>query len=74
MMACCSIVSLGSPRKRRSWDDSTGWARPMAHLTRRFELTWYGYHAATSADWDDAMQQLETLECLRSSTQAIAGS
>jgi hypothetical protein len=47
---------------------------PLAHLTRRFELIWYGYYAATSADWDDAMQQLETLECLRSSTEATAGS
>jgi hypothetical protein len=47
---------------------------PLAQLTRRLELTWYGYHAATSADWDDAMQQLETLECLRPSTEAIAGS
>lgn len=47
---------------------------PLAHLTRRFELTWYGYKAATSADWDDAMKQLETLECLRSSTRAIASS
>jgi Domain of unknown function (DUF4129) len=47
---------------------------PLAQLTRRFELTWYGYHPATSADWDDAMQQLETLECLRPSTEAIAGS
>jgi uncharacterized protein DUF4129 len=47
---------------------------PLAQLTRRYELTWYGYHAATSADWDDAMQKVETLECLPSSTQAIAGS
>ena len=47
---------------------------PLAQLTRRFELTWYGYHAATPADWDDAVQQLETLGCLRSSTPATAGS
>jgi hypothetical protein len=47
---------------------------PMEHLTRRFELTWYGYRAATSADWNDAVKQLETLECLRSSTRAIASS
>jgi hypothetical protein len=47
---------------------------PLAQLTRRFELTWYGYHVATSADWDDAAQQLETLGCLRSSTLAIADS
>jgi hypothetical protein len=47
---------------------------PLAHLTRRFEVTWYGYHMATSADWVDVRKQLETLECLRSSTHAIANS
>jgi Domain of unknown function (DUF4129) len=47
---------------------------PLAHLTRRFELTWYGYHMATCADWTDAMQQLETLECQSSSTPATVGS
>jgi hypothetical protein len=47
---------------------------PLEQLTRRFELTWYGYHTATSADWDDAMQQLETLGCQRSSTPATADS
>lgn len=47
---------------------------PLAHLTRRFEVTWYGYHMATPADWDDVRKHLETLECLRSSTHAIANS
>jgi len=47
---------------------------PLSQLTRRFELVWYGYRAATDADWADAMQQLETLGCLRSSTPAISGS
>jgi len=47
---------------------------PLAHLTRRFEVTWYGYRVATSDDWDDVRKQLETLECLRSSTHAIANS
>jgi hypothetical protein len=47
---------------------------PLAHLTRRFEVTWYGYHLATSADWAEVRKQLETLECLRSSTHAIANS
>ena len=47
---------------------------PLAHLTRRFEITWYGYRLATSADWDDVRKQLETLECLRSSTPATANS
>ena len=39
---------------------------PLAQLTRRFELVWYGYRDATAADWDDAAQQLEILGCLRS--------
>jgi hypothetical protein len=44
---------------------------PLLQLTRRFELVWYGYRSATDADWSDAVQQLETLGCLRSSTPAI---
>ena len=47
---------------------------PLSQLTRRFELVWYGYRAAGSTDWNDAMQQLETLGCLRSSTPAISAS
>jgi hypothetical protein len=47
---------------------------PLLQLTRRFELVWYGYRSATAADWGDAVQQLETLGCLRSSTPAISGS
>jgi hypothetical protein len=47
---------------------------PLLQLTRRFELVWYGYRSATPADWSDAVQQLETLGCLRSSTPAISGS
>ena len=47
---------------------------PLAALTRRFEFTWYGYRVATSADWDDAMRQLETIGCLPPSTPAIAPS
>ena len=38
----------------------------LKDLTRRFELTWYGYHAATSADWAEAMRQLEALGCRQS--------
>jgi hypothetical protein len=45
--------------------DSSAYA-PLAQLTRRFELVWYGYRNATAADWDDAAQQLEMLGCLRS--------
>jgi hypothetical protein len=47
---------------------------PLLHLTRRFELVWYGYRSATATDWSDAVQQLETLGCLRSSTPATSGS
>jgi len=47
---------------------------PLAHLTRRFELVWYGYRSATETDWSDAMQQLEKLGCLPPSTPAIAAS
>ncbi|MBZ5502408.1 MAG: DUF4129 domain-containing protein [Acidobacteriia bacterium] len=47
---------------------------PLAQMTKRFELVWYGHRAATPADWNDAIQQLETLGCLRSSTPATAGS
>lgn len=47
---------------------------PLAQLTRRFELVWYGYRPATEADWSEAIQQLEKLGCLRVSTPAIAAS
>jgi hypothetical protein len=47
---------------------------PLTRLTRRFELVWYGYRSATETDWSDAMQQLEKLGCLPSSTPAIAAS
>ena len=47
---------------------------PLAHLTRRFELVWYGYRSASAADWSEALQQLGRLGCLRSSTAAISAS
>lgn len=47
---------------------------PLAQLTRRFELVWYGYRSATETDWSDAMQQLEKLGCLPSSIPAIVTS
>ncbi len=47
---------------------------PLAQLTRSFEVTWYGYHAASLADWDAVKTQLETLEWLRNSTRATANS
>jgi hypothetical protein len=56
-----------TPREslRMIGQDSSAYA-PLAQLTRRFELVWYGYRDATAADWDDAAQQLEILGCLRS--------
>jgi Domain of unknown function (DUF4129) len=47
---------------------------PLAQLTRRFELVWYGYRSATEVDWSDAIEQLEKLGCLPSSTPVIAAS
>lgn len=32
-------------------------------LTARFEKTWYGYHAATDADFRDSLARLEALGC-----------
>jgi len=46
----------------------------LSQLTRRFELVWYGYRPAGSADWNEAVRQLETLGCLGSSTPAISAS
>jgi hypothetical protein len=47
---------------------------PLLQLTRRFELVWYGYRSADSADWSDLLEQLERLGCPRSSMPAISGS
>jgi Domain of unknown function (DUF4129) len=47
---------------------------PLARLTGRFELVWYGYRSATETDWTDAVEQLEKLGCLPSSIRAIAAS
>lgn len=45
---------------------------PLAQLTKRFELIWYGYRSASETDWNEAIEQLEKLGCLASSTPAIA--
>ena len=37
---------------------------PLADLTQRFELTWYGYAVATARDFDRVTEQLEKLGCL----------
>jgi hypothetical protein len=58
--------SLGLIRR-----DSPEYA-PLLQLTRRFELVWYGYRSADSADWSDAMEQMEKLGCLPSSMPAIS--
>ncbi|MGA8101657.1 MAG: DUF4129 domain-containing protein [Candidatus Acidiferrales bacterium] len=47
---------------------------PLANLTQRLEWTWYGDHAATAADWDEVVSQLERIGGLLRSTHAIAAS
>jgi hypothetical protein len=42
----------------------------LADLTKRFELTWYGYAAATPGDFDQVTLQLEKLGCLAPSAAA----
>jgi hypothetical protein len=36
---------------------------PLKQLTLRFELVWYGYRFATTAEWNDTVQQLEKIGC-----------
>jgi Domain of unknown function (DUF4129) len=43
---------------------------PLASLTQRFELTWYGYAVATARDFDQVTEQLEKLGCLAPSAAA----
>src|SRR5260370_28175174 len=43
---------------------------PLADLTQRFELTWYGYAVATARDFDQVTEQLEKLGCLAPSAAA----
>ena len=47
---------------------------PLARLTSRLELVWYGYFPATASDWNEAAEQLERLECLASSIPKTPGS
>jgi hypothetical protein len=47
---------------------------PFSDLTRRFEMTWYGYYPATEGDWNEAMQKLESIRCQSSSMAATADS
>jgi hypothetical protein len=42
----------------------------LADLTKRFELTWYGYAIATAGDFDQVAAQLEKLGCLAPSAAA----
>lgn len=43
---------------------------PLADLTQRFEITWYGYAVATARDFDKVTEQLEKLGCLAASAAA----
>jgi hypothetical protein len=47
---------------------------PLHDLTRRFELTWYGYAEATPADYEQSLGHLEVLGCRHPSRPAIAKS
>jgi hypothetical protein len=46
----------------------------LADLTKRFELTWYGYAAATAGDFDQVTLHLEKLGCLAPSAEATKNS
>jgi hypothetical protein len=48
--------------------------RPLGELTRRFELTWYGYVEATPVEYRETLGQLEVLGCRLPSNPAIAKS
>jgi len=64
-----------TPRESlRLLDSKLTQREPLANLTQRFEWIWYGDHAATAADWDDVVSQLERIGCLLRSTHAIAAS
>jgi hypothetical protein len=64
-----------TPRESlRLLDSKLTQRQPLANLTQRFEWTWYGDHAASAADWDDVVLQLERIGCLLRSTHAIAAS
>jgi hypothetical protein len=47
---------------------------PLGELTRRFEVTWYGYAQASSKDYAEALHHLEGLGCRLPSNPAIAKS
>jgi hypothetical protein len=64
-----------TPRESlRLLDAKLAQREPLANLTQRFEWIWYGDHAATAADWNEAVSQLERIGCLLHSTHAIAAS
>ncbi|MGH9556214.1 MAG: DUF4129 domain-containing protein [Terriglobales bacterium] len=53
-----------TPREHLRCVPQTFAQRPLvADLTRRFEVIWYGYHTATTADFEQARAQLEQLGC-----------
>jgi hypothetical protein len=53
-----------TPREHLRRVPQTFAQRPLvADLTRRFEVIWYGYQAATVADFERARTQLEQLGC-----------
>ena len=60
-----------TPREHLRRIPQTYAQRPLvADLTRSFEVIWYGYQAATAADFQQARAQLEQLGCLSHSKPA----
>ncbi len=60
-----------TPREHLRRIPQTYAQRPLvADLTRSFEVIWYGYQAATAADFQQAHTQLEQMGCLSHSKPA----
>jgi hypothetical protein len=53
-LAESKLVFVENPQMRRE---------ALARMTSRLENTWYGYHAASEADFRDSLAQLEILGC-----------
>jgi len=53
-LAESKLVFVENPAMRRE---------ALARMTSRLEKTWYGYHAASEADFRDSLAQLEILGC-----------
>ena len=64
-----------TPRESlRLLDNQPGDHRLLHALTGIFERVWYGYRAASEADWMSARELLEKIGCLEASTAPTANS